>query len=139
MTPPGSVYQHTPQGAVAAAQAFFYQRAVTPQTGPLAVTNPRFGQVHGDWALLYTITSYTPHLAEIRTWGPELSYGYGTTGLDWSFTDVDVAWNGGRWMQTGDLTIVPEGATPPPNGTTGGADRAFGALLYPYRRFPDAP
>jgi len=134
-----TVFQHTPRGAVAAAQAFFYERAITPQRGPLAVTNPHVGQVSGDWQLLYEVKSYTTDSATIEAWGLELAYGYGNTGLDWTFTDVDVRWNGRRWVQAGDLTIAPQAATPPPNGTTGHADRAFGRLLYPYRRFPGEP
>jgi hypothetical protein len=137
--PPPSVYEHTPRGAVAAAQAFFYRRAITPQTGALAVTNPHPGQVGGDWQLLYRVKSYTPQAAMIETWGLELSYGFGSSSLDWSFIDVDVGWDGVRWLGPGGLTITPASATPPPNGTSGVADRSFGALLSPFQRFPGAP
>jgi hypothetical protein len=140
VTAPTSVYEHTSAGAVAAAQAFLYERAITPETGPLAVTNPRAGQVSGVWHLLYRVKSYSPQTATIRTYGLDLSYGYGSASLTWGFTDVDVQWSDARWAVMSDpLTIVPEGATPPTNGTTGPADLAFGELLYAFRRFPGAP
>jgi len=137
---PPSVYQHTDQGAVAAAQAMLYRRATTPQPGAFAVLNPRPGHVAGDWQLLYRVKRYSTRAATIRTWGVELSYGFGSASLDWDFTDVDLQWDGSRWVQTGNpLTIVPEGATPPANETAGEADRAFGGLLSSFRRFPGAP
>jgi hypothetical protein len=138
--PPPTSYQHTAQGAVAAAQAFLYQRAVTPEKGAFAVTNPRAGQLSGVWHLLYYVTSYSSQAATIRTWALDLSYGYGSSSLTWVFTDVNVQWNGSEWVPTANpLTIVPDGATPPPNNTTGTADAAFGWLLYPFRRFAGEP
>jgi hypothetical protein len=145
--PPATIYQDTQAGAVAAVQAYFVQEEQLPSTAPFP--RNRRGMVAGDWELGWRMLSYTASKAVVEAWGVEFQGGFGTSGQTWSFTDVPVTRQGGRWIAGGTptswsqghrlVTINPNGATPPADNTQGGEDVAFGRLLWSLRRFPGAP
>lgn len=135
---PATIYQHTPAGAVAAAQSYLAALAAapTPAGSPFPPNGP--GRTAGDWSLGWRMKAYSSAAATVETWGVEFQAGFGTTGVTWALRDVEVRWSGREWQQTGNVLIAPC-CSPPPDGAAGAPDRTFGELLSSLRRFPGAP
>ena len=141
--PPSSVSEHTPAGAVAAAEANLVQAETScvgsgPCQSPAAYSlGPDGG---GLWSLAYRIKSYSPQHAVVEAWQLQVAAGGSAPStLAWELADVPVAWTGSRWTQTGQVSQVASGPTPPPDQTAGAASRSFARMIAPFRRFPGAP
>lgn len=131
--PPATVHQHTPAGAVAAAAVALNQAASGPP-------HNGHGELNYSGDLLYRVKAYSPDSAVIETWHFAIAAGNPLGVItNWSLTDVRAAWDRTEWRADGRTQTDVADATPPANGTTGAASRAFGALLSDFRRFPGAP
>jgi hypothetical protein len=136
--PPATIYQHTPAGAVAAAQSYLATLAASPTPARSSFPANGPGKTAGDWSLGWRMKAYSPAAARVETWGVEFQAGFGTAGVTWALRDVEVRWSGREWQQTGDVVITPC-CSPPPDGAVGAPDTTFGQLLSSLKRFPGAP
>lgn len=141
-TPP-SVQQHTPHGAVAAAEANLVQ-AETSCVGGGRCQSPAAYSLGPDggglWSLAYRIKSYSPLHAVVEAWQLQISAGGSAPStLAWELALVTVSWTGSRWTQIGQVSQVAVGPTPPPDETAGAASRWFARTIATFARFPGAP
>ena len=144
--PPPTIYQHTPQGAVAAAQVYLSNAALLMCPGCKPAEWSPSGVVSQVWQLAYRVESYTSGDAIVRTWGLTLDEGGTTVGspptpaVEWNFADTSVRWTGSQWQGTGQTVGVNSAqAVPPVGGGGSAAGRAFAGSLSGFARFPGAP
>jgi hypothetical protein len=141
---PPTVYQHTPQGAVAAAEANLVQAETGCLQGYERCQSPDAYSLRPDgggvWSLAYRIKSYTPTSAVVEAWQLGIaSGGPGTSRLGWGLVDVPVSWTGHSWRQLGQVTQLATGPTPPPDQSAGTASQSFARSIASFWRFPGAP
>ncbi|MGH3261030.1 MAG: hypothetical protein ACRDNS_03440, partial [Trebonia sp.] len=98
------------------------------------------GELNYSGDLMYRVKQYSPNSAVIETWHFAIAAGNPLGVIsDWSLSDVRATWDGAEWRADGRMQTKVADATPPANGTTGEASRAFGGLLSDFRRFSGAP
>lgn len=142
-TAPSSVYDHTPAGAVAAAEANLVQ-AETSCVGGGRCQSPAAYSLGPDggglWSLAYRIKSYGTSGAVVEAWQLGIAAGGpGPSELAWQLADVPVTWTGTRWKQVGQVSTNPSGPAPPPTGSSGANSQTFVRAIGQFWRFPGAP
>jgi hypothetical protein len=142
--PPATIDQHTPAGAVAAAEASLVQAETSCLRGYERCQSPASYSLGPDggglWSLAYRVKSYAPSAAIIEAWQVGVAAGgKGRSQLAWQLADVPVRWTGTEWREDGQVSTNPTGPMPPPNGTSGPAAETFAREIASFRRFAGAP
>lgn len=142
--PPATIYEHTPAGAVAAAEASLVQAETSCLEGLERCQSPAAYSLGPDrgglWSLAYRVKSFTPTVAMIEAWQVGVAAGgNGRSQLAWQLADVPVRWTGTEWREDGQVSTNPSGPMPPANGTSGPASETFARQIAGFRRFAGAP
>jgi hypothetical protein len=142
--PPAAIYQHTPAGAVAAAEASLVQAETSCLRGFERCQSPAAYSLGPDrgglWSLAYRVKSFTPAVAVIEAWQLQIRAArVGLSTLVWELADVPVSWTGTRWQQRGQVSQAVSGPTPPPDQTGAAEAKAFAGEIAGFRRFAGAP
>ena len=142
--PPTTIYEHTPAGAVAAAEANLVHAETSCLRGFERCQSPAAYSLGPDggglWSLAYRIKSFTPTVAVIEAWQLQIRAApLGPSTLAWGVADVPVTWTGTRWRQQGQVSQGASGPTPPADETSGSEATAFAGEIAGFRRFAGAP
>ena len=142
--PPATIYQHTPAGAVAAAEASLVHAETSCLQGFERCQSPAAYSLGPDggglWSLAYRIKAYTPTAAVIEAWQLQIRAArMGPSTLAWELADVPVTWTGTQWRQQGQVSQAASGPTPPPDQTSGAGAEAFVSDIASFWRFAGAP